>query len=292
MSPRRQAWLVSALAALAFLGLRSLPDTHCALLHADHLPIVVDGVEFCGVNEEANFYRPRVLKFPYALKVEMPMPPGSPEARVGRLTLMDEDGRALLDHQLALSHTRKLHLHLRSLARPGYVHLHPQPGSEGVWSFEVPADFDLTQGAHAYVDFVPVRGGRVALAEVSLPPSPGLPAVGAPAPSLQVAAFSASTARTGESALWRVSLRRAAGGPVKLRPLMGSLGHAALFSAEPTEAKMGYAHLHPSLEGGEYDAEPTLSFRLRLPPPGDYDLWLHVDDGADRYLRIPVTVTP
>jgi hypothetical protein len=74
--------------------------------------------------------------------------------------------------------------------------------------------------------------------------------------------------------------------------LMGSLGHAALFSAEPTEAKMGYAHLHPSLEGGEYDAEPTLSFRVRLPRAGQYDLWLHVDDGGDRYLRIPVTVTP
>ena len=290
MSPRRQAWLLSALAGLAFLGLRSLPDTHCALLHADHQPVIVDGVEFCGVNEEANFYRPRALKFPYVLKVEML--PGSPEGRVGRLTLMDEDGRSLLDHQLALSHTRKLHLHLRSLARPGYVHLHPQSGADGVSSFEVPADFDLAQGAHAYVDFVPVRGGRVALAEVSLPPSPGLPAGGTPAPALQVAAFAASTARTGESALWRVSLRRAAGGPVKLRALMGSLGHAALFSAEPTEAKMGYAHLHPSLEGGEYEAEPTLSFRLRLPPPGDYDLWLHVDDGEDRYLRIPVTVTP
>lgn len=290
MSPRRQAWLLSALAGLAFLGLRSLPDTHCALLHADHQPVIVDGVEFCGVNEEANFYRPRELKFPYVLKVEML--PGSPERRVGRLTLAGEDGRSLLDHQLALSHTRKLHLHLRSLARPGYVHLHPRPAADGDWSFEVPAGFDLTQGAHAYVDFVPVRGGRVALAEVSLPPSPGLPAAGTPAPALQVAAFSASTARAGESALWRVNLRRTGGGTVKLRPLMGSLGHAALFSAEPVETKMGYAHLHPSLEGGEYDPEPTLSFRLRLPPPGDYDLWLHVDDGADRYLRIPVTVTP
>lgn len=289
MSPLRQSLALTAVAVLGFLALRSLPDTHCALLHADHQPVIVDGVEFCGVNEEANFYRPRALKFPYVLKVEMLPGRG---VRAGRLTLTGEDGRALLDHQLALSHTRKLHLHLRSLARPGYVHLHPQSAADGDWSFEVPADFDLTQGAHAYVDFVPVRGGRVALAEASLPPSPGLPGLGTPAPAPLVAAFSASTARAGESALWRVNLRRTGGGPVKLRPLMGSLGHAALFSAEPIETKMGYAHLHPSLEGGEYDAEPTISFRLRLPPPGDYDLWLHVDDGADRYLRIPVTVTP
>ena len=43
---------------------------------------------------------------------------------------------------------------------------------------------------------------------------------------------------------------------------------------------------------GEYDAEPTLSFRMRLPRPGEYDLWVHVDADGDRYVRIPVTVTP
>ncbi len=290
MSARRQALVLTALAGAVFLLLRSLPDTHCALLHAEHQPIVVDGVEFCGVNEEANFYRPRDLKFPYALKLEMS--PGGAGGREGRLVLADEDGRALLDHQLALSHTRKLHLHLRAVAVPGYVHLHPVPGADGAWAFVVPPDFDLTQGAQAYVDFVPVRGGRVALAEGLLPAVPTTRPVAASAPAVQVAAFTASTAAAGESALWRVRLRRPDGSPLKLRPLMGALGHAALFSAEPTEAKSGYAHLHPSLEGGEYDAEPTLSFRVRLPKAGEYDLWLHVDDGGDRYLRIPVTVTP
>lgn len=290
MSPLRQSLVLTAVAVLGFFALRSLPDTHCALLHAEHEPVVVDGIEFCGVNEEANFYRPRDLKFPYALKLE---PVGeAASGQVGRLTLTGEDGRALLDHQLALSHTRKLHLHLRSLARSGYVHLHPEPGVDGNWTFAVPADFDLTQGAHAYVDFVPVRGGRVALAEAVLPPWPRLAPIAPTVPFLEVAGFTASTARTGESALWRVRLRRTAGGPVKLRPLMGSLGHAALFSATPGEAAMGYAHLHPSLEGGEYDTEPTLSFRMRLPRPGEYDLWVHVDADGDRYVRIPVTVTP
>ena len=290
MSPVRQSLLLTALAAGAFVGLRNLPDTHCALLHADHQPVIVDGVEFCGVNEEANFYRPRELKFPYVLKVETR--PGPAEGRLGRLTLVDADARALLDHQLAVSHTRKLHLHLRSVARPGYVHLHPEPGPEGDWTFAVPAGFDLTQGAHAYADFVPLRGGRVALTEAILAPGPALPPAAPAAKTVEVAAFTASADRAGESALWRIRLRRTDGTPLKLRPLMGSLGHAALFSAEAAEPAMGYAHLHPSLEGGEYDPEPTLSFRVRLPRAGGYDLWLHVDDAGDRYLRIPVTVTP
>lgn len=294
MSPARQFWLISALAALGFLALRSLPDTHCALLHADHQPVVVDGLEFCGVNEEANFYRPRDLKFPYALKVELPA--ASSTGREGRLLLTDEDGRPVLGHQLALSHTRRLHLHLRAVDRPWYVHLHPEPREDGSWWFALPADFAAGAGHHAYVDFVPARTGRVVLAEAVVPPSPSSPTAGfvagPPAPGPEVADFRVSTHRAGESAWLRLRLRRPDGSPLKLRPLMGTLGHAVLFSVERTEAAMGYAHLHPSLEGGEYDDAPSLSFRLRLPRPGTYDLWLHVDDGMDRYLRVTLEVTP
>jgi len=290
MSPTRQTIWLTGLALALFLGLRRLPDTHCALLHADHQPVVVDGLEFCGVNDEANFYRPRDLKFPYALKIDLL---GVGSARMGRLVLADEDGRPLRDHQLALTHTRKLHLHLRSLAQPGYAHLHPVAREDGGWTFELPVGFDFSAGVHAYVDFAPVRNGRVVLAEAILPPqlgSPPLPEpVGGP---LMVANFTQSEQHPAQSALLRLRLRRADGAPVKLRPLMGTLGHAVLVSADTAESAMGYAHLHPSLEGGEYDLEPTLSFRLRLPKVGAYDLWLHVDDGVDRYLRVPVVVTP
>jgi hypothetical protein len=46
------------------------------------------------------------------------------------------------------------------------------------------------------------------------------------------------------------------------------------------------------LEGGEYDPNPTLSFRVRLPKPGHYDLWLNISDGAEDYLHVPLEVTP
>jgi hypothetical protein len=294
MSPARQFWVISALATLAFLALRSLPDTHCALLHADHRPMIVDGLEFCGVDEEANFYRPRDLRFPYALKVELPAADSA--GREGRLVLTDEEGRPVQGHQLALSHTRLLHLHLRAVDRPWYVHLHPEPREDGSWGFALPAGFVAGAGHHAYVDFVPGRTGRVVLAEAVVPATASAPigatVVAPPSSAPEVAEFSVSTHRTGESSWLRLRLRRPDGSPLKLRPLMGTLGHAVLFSAARTEAAMGYAHLHPSLEGGEYDPSPTLSFRLRLPKPGDYELWLHVDDGVDRYMRVTLVVTP
>ena len=88
----------------------------------------------------------------------------------------------------------------------------------------------------------------------------------------------------------QADLKQALGKPVKLRPVMGSLGHAVVFSVASTPD--GYAHMHPTLEGGEYAADPTLAFRLRLPAPGSYDLWLQVDDGSRQLLRTSLQVTP
>jgi hypothetical protein len=50
--------------------------------------------------------------------------------------------------------------------------------------------------------------------------------------------------------------------------------------------------MHPTLEGGEYAPNPTLSFRLRLPSPGTYDLWLNLSDGQEEVLRTTLVVTP
>jgi len=44
MTPRRQTLLLTLAAVAVFFGLRALPDTQCAFLHADHQPVIVDGV--------------------------------------------------------------------------------------------------------------------------------------------------------------------------------------------------------------------------------------------------------
>lgn len=290
MSPLRQSLVLTAVAVLGFLALRRLPDTHCALLHAEHEPVVVDGIEFCGVNEEANFYSPKALRFPVRLELAF-----AATRDGGSLKLLGEDGRPLLAHELAVSHTRKLHLHLRQVTgRPGYVHLHPTPSEDGTWSFTLPAWFAAGNPGgrfQAYVDFVTVRSSQVQLAEATA--ELDLLKVAAPPSSTRNVVRDATftTRQTGQSAMIRVTLASPAGRPpLKLRPLMGSLGHAVLFG-DP-DARPGYAHMHPSLEGGEFGPDPTLSFRLRLPPPGRYDLWVNIDDGAEDYLLVPIEVTP
>lgn len=291
MSPiARQTWILTALAVAAFFGLRSLPDTQCAFLHADHQPVISQGVEFCGVNEEANFYSPKALKFPVKLELEF-----ADNRSSGNLRLIGEDGRPIPAYEIAVSHTRQVHLHLRQITgRKGYVHLHPTSNADGTWHFELPTWFvEGNPGGRfqAYVDFVTRRPSQVQLAEATV----DLDILHMPVPVLksrnQVSSVSFSTHQTGKSALIRVALAAPAGAPaLKLRPLMGSLGHAVVFG-DPV-GQPGYAHMHPSLEGGEFAANPTLSFRLRLPPPGKYDLWVNIDDGSEDYLLVPFEVTP
>ena len=286
MSNVRQIWIITLVAVVGFFGLRSLPDTQCTFLHAAHQPVVVDGLEFCGLNEEANFYSPKGLRFPVELKVVV-----DAEGKSGELRLLKDDGHPYYSHEVAISHTQRVHLHLRQLGGTRqYAHLHPQPAADGSWRFEVPAHLRGV-GLRAYVDFSDVRTSRTMMAEAEVAPAFTTAAPpSAPVPRNRIVELTASTTQTGSSAMIRLQLAGPVGKTLRLKPIMGSLGHAVVFSVDRPEA--GYAHMHPTLEGGEYADNPTLAFRLRLPAPGTYDFWLNLNDGQDELLRATLVVSP
>jgi hypothetical protein len=285
MSTVRQIWIITLVAVVGFFGLRSLPDTQCTFLHADHQPVVVDGLEFCGLNEEANFYSPKGLRFPVELKVVV-----DAAARAGELRLLKDDGHPYYAHEVAVSHTQRVHLHLRQLGgERAYAHVHPQPVADGSWRFELPAHLKGVP-LRAYVDFTDVRTSRTMLAQADVMPSAGASPQSAPLARNRIVELTASTTQTGSSAMIRLQLAGPVGKTLRLKPIMGSLGHAVVFSVDRPEA--GYAHMHPTLEGGEYADNPTLAFRLRLPDPGTYDFWLNLNDGQDELLRATLVVSP
>jgi hypothetical protein len=269
---------------MGFLGLRALPDTQCAFLHADHQPVIVDGIEFCGLNEEANFYSPKALRFPVELKVAL-----SPDGSKGEIQLLKDDGHPYYAHEVAVSHTQKIHLHLRQVGgNRDYAHLHPVPGNDGFWRFDLPAKLRGSD-LEVYVDFSDVRTSRVMLAQTEIKASSPFDALVVP-PRNIILSMEASSTQADTSAALRIKLSGPEGKPLKLKPIMGALGHAVVFSADRRLA--GYAHMHPTLEGDEYAPNPTLSFHLRLPPPGTYDVWLNLNDGQEELLRTTLVVTP
>ena len=284
MTPLRQSLLISFLAVAGFFGLRALPDTHCAFLHNDHQPVIVDGVEFCGINEEANFYSPKLLQFPVEMKVSL-----AEDGATGELRLLKEEGHPYYDHEVAVSHTQKVHLHLRQTGGDRvYAHLHPRPSDDGSWRFEVPG-YLRGHDLEAYADFADARTSRVMLAQAESKSVKAKASIVFKSRNA-IVSTEASTLKSGASATIRLKLAGPEGKPLKLLPIMGSLGHVVVFSAERPLA--GYAHMHPTLEGGEYAPNPTLSFRLRLPSPGTYDLWLNLSDGQEEVLRTTLVVTP
>jgi hypothetical protein len=285
MSTVRQIWFITLVAVVGFFGLRSLPDTQCTFLHADHQPVVVDGLEFCGLNEESNFYSPKALRFPVELKVTL-----DAAATAGELRLLKDDGHPYYAHEVAVSHTQRVHLHLRQLGGGrAYAHVHPQPAADGSWRFELPAHLKGVP-LRAYVDFTDVRTSRTMLAQADVLASAGASPQSVPPVRNRIVELTASTTQTGASAMIRLQLAGPAGKTLRLKPIMGSLGHAVVFSVDRPEA--GYAHMHPTIEGGEYADNPTLAFRLRLPAPGTYDFWLNLNDGQDELLRATLVVTP
>lgn len=285
MKASTQAALLTLGAAALYAALRNMPDTHCSFLHASHEPLVIDGAEFCGEDEEANFYDPAALGFPFALRVEP-----SADLSGGTLRVIDEAKRPVPPHLFAVSHTRQLHLHLRQ--GDLYAHLHPEPSPDGAWSFRLPPEWAgrfLGGRVEAYADFQHARSRRTILVSAA----PEWPAIHgrAEAPEAPVVATWAGPApdlREGASVTLNLRLARATGEPVELRPVMGALGHSVLFSEE---GRPGYAHIHPSFTGRERGSQPELAFRLRLPPAGRYVLFVHVDDaGREAYARVPLVV--
>lgn len=278
-------WLTVG-AALLYTGLRMMPDTHCSFLHTSHEPVIIDGAEFCGEDEEANFYDPAALNFPFKFEVQV-----ADNQRGGTLRVLDESKRAVPPHFFAISHTQPLHLHLRQGER--YFHLHPKAQPDGTWTFFLPekgAEGFLSGPVSAYADFVHARSLRTILVSHHLT-LPVLPSPANLTPTPVVAAWvDPQPLMAGQSVMLRVRLSRTTPGHSVLRPLMGALGHAVLFS---TEGKPGYAHIHPSFTGRERTTEPELAFRLRLPAAGAYDFFVHFDDeGQEIYARLPLVVQP
>ena len=286
MSKRRQLILISLTALGLFFLLKSLPDTHCSLLHADHQPVLDRGLAFCGVNEQANFYSPNDLQFPVKAEIKF-------NQKDGELRLIKNDGKLFYDYEIGLSHTQKVHLHLKqTTGRNDYIHLHPVSDDFGVWRFKLPDEFLKGNPGgilQAYIDFVPLRSGRTILAEAKgtwTQESELRERVS----RNKIASLISNTNKSGESATFRVKLAPAVPSTVlKLQPIMGTLGHAAVFSTDPK--KTGYAHMHPSLEGQEYEPQPTLAFKLKLPAAGDYEIWININDGEKDYLVAPFHVT-
>ena len=149
---------ITALFVFIYWGLRSLPNSECGFLHYDVMEVSSDGIEFCR-GDQSVFINMNELEFPVSMRMEYSEPVEVGQEVEVFLTLFINKGKILYPHDLALSHTKKLHLMLVDSSLEDYQHIHPEPvGGLGQWKFTFkPRRPGLYK---AFAEMVPIRTKR------------------------------------------------------------------------------------------------------------------------------------
>lgn len=284
MTPRtRNTLIVTAGAVAIFFGLRQLPDTACGFMHLHDTVVSDAGLEYCDPSEVAMFAETDVVKFPVTAELTSDEPLVAGKSARLRLILRAPNGNALLPHEIALSHTKQVHVMATDPALDAYRHLHPVPdGTAGEWVF----DYTPVSGGEQvfFIDCVHRLTRRPQLIRATLPcdgpvtPAAPLHTLVATLPDglrLELTTVPSSP-KTGDNIDMRLKFAGPSGAPVKLAPVMAAYAHLVAFDPQ----RKGFAHLHPLQTDHENDPSPELRFRFRTDKPGRYRIWAQFDAGG------------
>jgi hypothetical protein len=284
-----RSYLGVAVLSVLFVGvyflLRSLPAAQCGFLHYEEVVNADGSVEFCATNH-AGFLDLSRLKYPVEMKIST-----EDVTRIGQpvevtLEIHTLKGGAILPHELAVTHTKKMHVMVVDPSLVDYHHVHPQSdGLNGRYTFEF-----TPKRAGPYrvlAEIVPqrTRSQIIASAEIAVPGE---------ASEMSFARQTQSTVdgvrfvlrevpahlRTGVDYRFDLEVTAADGGEIALEDIMGAQGHMVAFD----EAGKGFAHMHPVDSivsaraglGSDRMAGQGLEFIFNVPNPGWYRVFAQV----------------
>ena len=270
----------------AYIVIRSLPVEPCDFLHEETYNLEGE-IDYCGPGD-AGFIDLSVRKWPIFLDFR-PLDP----LEVGKpcrfeMNIKQADGSPLTANDVALSHTRKIHLLAVDASLGDYQHLHPEadPLFKGIWRFTLTPK---KGGKYkVYLDFIPIRSPRRVLLAASFDVA-GEVEIFHPNTNKDFITDKGRTFRfqivdpevEGEEPLFKFSAIDENGNDLALNPVMGAFAHVVAF--EPTLD--GFAHLHPleyeppkSVDAKRYG---PLTFTFKSGKTGNYRFWAQVRVGED-----------
>jgi hypothetical protein len=286
-------WFSFASLSVIFVGayfvLRALPDVECGLLH--YIEIVnTDGeIELCATNH-AGFLDLSRLEYPIKAELSSGSAIAQGESSRVRLDLKTSGGMSIAPHELAVTHTEKMHVMVIDPSLEDYHHVHPEAlGMDGQYFFDfTPA---LAGSYKVFTEIVPLRSRRqaIALSELKVPGRSGTPKFERSTVSLIGSIrFELLTVpevlETGRDYRLQLSMIDAEGNAIDLETVMGAKGHMVAFDS----VGMGFAHMHPvgsvasvrtaglSSGGGFDSADQDLAFMFNVPNPGWYRLFAQI----------------
>ena len=271
----------------AYFFLRALPDVECGLLHYIEIVNANGEIELCATNH-AGFLDLSRLEYPIKAKLsyENTIAQGEP-SRV-RLDLKTAGGMSIAPHELAVTHTEKMHVMVIDPSLEDYHHVHPKAvGLDGQYFFDfTPA---MAGTYKVFTEIVPLRSRRqaIALSELEVPGQSTAPKFERSLVSLvDGVRFELlkvpDILKTGRDYRLQLQITDLAGSAIALETVMGAKGHMVAFDSVGT----GFAHMHPigsvaSVRtaglGGAFDFNDTdLSFMFNVSNPGWYRLFAQI----------------
>jgi len=290
------ASLRAALIALPFAGAyfvaRSLPVSPCDFLHEETYNS--EGViDYCGGGDSA-FVDLSLRKWPLSLDFRPPAELNPGEAAEFEMNIKQFDGSPLSGEDVALSHTKKIHLLVVDESLTDYQHLHPEPDSlyDGTWRCALTPK---NAGKYfVFFDFIPTRSPRRVLMTSSFEVDGNRIAK---SPVEENLLFASGKRRfelkkgepdkdgSGLQLVFQASDE--SGETLSLRPVMGAFAHMVAFDGD----LKGFAHLHPlenALPAGQEDTHKgPLTFTFSPPKEGLYRLWAQVRFSGESETFIP-----
>ena len=266
---------------ILYFVIRFIPVKPCDFLHEETYNLEGE-LDFCG-SGDAEFVDLSVRKWPLKMDfkpIDVPTP-GKP-CRF-EINIKQFDGSPLGPDDIALSHTKKIHLLAIDQSLKDYQHLHPEADQlfDGTWRFSMTPK---KSGRYkVFLDLIPLRSPRRVLLAASFEVD-GKPEsktgfadnltsrVGNKTFSLQPI----GPAKSGDEVSLKLIGVGSDGNPIVLTPVMGAFAHMVAFDSN----LKGFAHLHPSdetLPRSKEDAHSgPLHFTFVPPQEGSYRLWAQV----------------
>ncbi|WPJ95260.1 hypothetical protein SH580_17705 [Coraliomargarita algicola] len=289
--PLSQAtWLSIGLLSLIFFGayfvLRALPAAQCGFLHYEEIVNADGEIELCATNH-AGFIDLTRFSYPIVAEVKSdePLVPGVKSTI--DLSLETAGGTGIAPHELAVTHTKKMHVMVIDPSLEDYHHVHPSAdGLSGSYQF----DFTPTRTGkyRVFTEIVPLRSRSqaIALSEIEVPGAAHRPEFVRSTESLvDGVRFELLGAperlKTGRDYRFELKIADIEGGSIALETVMGAKGHMVAFDGEGR----GFAHMHPMDSvasartagfGGTEAAGTELAFLFNVPNAGWYRLFAQI----------------
>jgi len=277
MKNNGRTWLTVAVLTLAFsslyAGLRMLPETQCRFLHYELQEVGPNGEEEMCSTAPMPFINLKRKRFPVQARLinKEETEPGTYEIT---FEVLNPTGYRILPHEIAVTHTERIHLLLIDESMGSYHHLHPEPmGSSGLYRFQFQP---RTENYRFFVEFVPFRTRQLAIAygEMSFSSwkSDSEKEQAFPKVNLRMAGIEQPLRRNSDNRIFLEMESVQEGEKLPLEKTMNAYAHLVGFE----ETLSGYAHMHPLTVDPVIGESTRLEFLFHPTLSGPHRIWVQI----------------